>query len=93
MIWLIYLEFPSNKYDIWNEYDYIFKFRKSYLNPQPPKIEAFQPGPGHFENIEALINRLNSMRDFSNHAVLSFSNGVVQLVTKPSFYKKAILAV
>ena len=85
-----YPEFPSNKYDIWNEHDFIFQFRKSYLNPQPAKIEAFQPGPGHFENVEALINRLNSMQDFSNHAVLSFSNGVAQLVTKPSSYKKEI---
>ena len=85
-----YPEFPSNKYDIWNEYDFIFQFRKSYLNPQPPKIEAFQPGPGHFENVDTLINRLNSLQDFSNHAVLSFSNGVVQLVTKPSSYKKEI---
>ena len=85
-----YPEFPSNKYNIWNEYDFIFQFCKSYLNPQPPKIEAFQPGPGHFENVEALINRLNSMQDFSNHVVSSFSNGVVQLVTKPSSYKKEI---
>ena len=50
-----YPEFPSNKYD------FIFQFHKSYLNPQPLKIEAFQPGPGHFENVEVLINRLNSM--------------------------------
>ena len=85
-----YPEFPSNKYNIWNEYAFIFQFCKSYLNPQTPKIEAFQPGSGHFEKFEALKNPLNSMRDFSNHAVLSFSNGVVQLVTKPSFYKKEI---
>ena len=30
------------------------------------------------------------MQDFSKHAVLSFSNGIVQLVTKPSSYKKKI---
>ena len=56
-----YPEFPSNKYDMWNEHDFIFQFHKFYLNPQPANIEAFQPGPGHFENVEALINRLNSM--------------------------------
>ena len=67
-----------------------FQFRTSCLNPQPPKIGAFQPEPEHFENVEALINRLKSMRGFSNHAVLSFINGIVQLVTKPSSYKKEV---
>ena len=60
------------------------------MNPQPLKIEAFQPRPDHFENVGVLINRLNSMRGFSNHAVLSFTNGIVQLVKKPSSYKKEV---
>ena len=85
-----YPTFPSDKYDIWNAYDFIFSFRKSYLSPQAPKIETFQPGPGQFENVEALINRLNSMKGFSNHAVLSLFNGIIQLVMKSSSYKKVI---
>ncbi len=85
-----YPEFPSNKYDVWKEYDFEFKFRKSYLDPLPPKIETFQPGPGQFENVETLIDHLNSMKGFSKHAVLSFTNGVVQFVAKASAFKKEI---
>ena len=85
-----YPTFPSDKYDIWNAYDLIFSFRKSYLSPQAPKIETFPLGAGHFENVEALINCLNLMKGFSNHAVLSLANGIVHLATKSSSYKKEI---
>ena len=52
--------------------------------------ETFQPGPREFENVETLINHINSLNGFSLHAVLSTVNGSVQLVTKSSPYKKEI---
>ena len=66
-----YPGFPSNKYDVCKEYDFEFKYRKSYLDPQPPKFETSQPGPGQFENIETVIEHLKMSENSLNPFLLA----------------------